>query len=154
MTPEQIRTTVQGDATLRAYANAGNDAAIAAEITELVASGKNVNYNTLCSLFKGKVALNLLNRLRAKTGVSAPVGKEYFTILYDCLMNETGILGFELLEGNPDMMTDLLNEGILENTNQRNTLRDFVRQARPLTVNEVSDALAIWRPGGIITPIP
>jgi hypothetical protein len=154
MTPEAIRAAILADPQLRAHIEAGNDQAVAKALTPQatpVPTGELYTERALFAELGPLVGESIMSKLEsfAATGNS---GSSLVARGLRWLQPANGGLDFQ----NADvrlMLAGLQVAGILTN-DELAALNRLGTRPGTVTVHQVGDAVAAWRPDGKIQPIP
>lgn len=154
MTPEAIRAAILADPQLRAHIEAGNDQAVAEALTPQatpVPTGELYTERALFAELGPLVGESIMSKLEsfAATGNS---GSSLVARGLRWLQPANGGLDFQ----NADvrlMLAGLQVAGILTN-DELAALNRLGTRPGTVTVHQVGDAVAAWRPDGKIQPIP
>jgi hypothetical protein len=154
MTPEAIRAAILADPQLRAHIEAGNDQAVAEALTPQatpVPTGELYTERALFAELGPLVGESIMSKLEsfAATGNS---GSSLVARGLRWLQPANGGLDFQHADVRL-MLAGLQVAGILTN-DELAALNRLGTRPGTVTVHQVGDAVAAWRPDGKIQPIP
>lgn len=152
MTPEDIRTAVLANQALKSMAESGNDSGIAAAISATVTRDFRLTSGYVLDLFGPLRGAAIMTGLRAASAVQSELGAALREILR-LMDRDSSDAGVNL--GHPSMGTILaaLVGASLVTQQEADTVAQLATKTVHPSVSEVSDALAVWRPNGIVGAI-